>query len=238
MEDGVTRHPDTGTPQGGVISPILSNIYLHETIDKWWVKDVQPRMRGRAFIVRYADDLVLAFSDRDDALRVQKVLPKRVERFGLTLHPEKTRLVRFRRPPRDGGSWPGSFDFLGLTHYWGRSRKGRPTLKRKTAKGRFSRALRTLNQWMKKARHVPIARQAQQLGRKLAGHFGYFGIRGNSKGITRFAHEARCLWKKWLGRRSQRAYLTWAKFNRMLKRHPLPPARLRPGWRQRRLAKL
>ena len=238
LEDGVTRHPETGTPQGGVISPILSNIYLHETIDKWWVQDVQPRMRGRAFMVRYADDLVMVFSDRQDALRVQEVLPKRVERFGLTLHPEKTRLVCFRRPSRDGGPKPGSFDFLGFTHYWGRSRKGKPTQKRKTAKGRFSRALKRVNQWMGKERHVPVARQAQQLGRKLAGHFSYYGIRGNSKGISGFAYEVRRLWKKWLGRRSQRAYMTWAKFNRLLKRHPLPPARLRPGWRQLRLANL
>lgn len=239
MEEGVVHHPETGSPQGGVISPILSNIYLHEVIDKWWVEDVLPRMRGRAFMVRYADDLVMVFSDREDAQRVQRVLPQRVERFGLTLHPEKTRLVRFRRPRRDGsGPKPGSFDFLGLTHYWGRSRNGRPTLKRKTAKGRFSRALKSLNKWMKRARHVPLAKQAKTLGQKLAGHFNYYGIRGNSPAINRFAYEARRLWRKWLGRRSQRAKVTWEQFNRLLRKYPLPPARLGRGGRQLRLANL
>jgi len=238
MEEGVVHHPETGSPQGGVISPVLSNIYLHEVIDRWWVEDALPCMNGRAFMVRYADDLVMVFSDRTDALGVQLALPKRVERFGLSLHPEKTRLVPFRRPRRDGGGpEPGSFDFLGFTHYWGRSRKGRAVLKRKTAKGRFGRALKSLNRWMKRSRHDLLTKQAEMLGRKLAGHFNYYGIRGNSQAIGRFAYEARRLWKKWLGRRSQRARMTWDKFNRLLKRYPLPPARLRPG-RQLRLANL
>jgi group II intron reverse transcriptase/maturase len=237
MEGGVVYHPETGSPQGGVISPVLSNIYLHEVIDKWWVKDVLPRLRCRAFMVRYADDLVMVFSDREDAMRVQRVLPKRVERFGLTLHPEKTRLIAFRRPRRDGsGPKPGSFDFLGFTHYWGRSRKGRPTLKRKTAKDRVSRAHKALNQWMKRARHVPLAKQAKTLGLKLAGHYNYYGIRGNSEAINRFAYEARRLWRKWLGRRSQRARMTWEKFNRLLRKYPLPPARIRARELQLRLA--
>jgi len=239
MEEGVVHHPEAGSPQGGVISPILSNIYLHEVIDKWWAKDVCPRMRGRAFMVRYADDLVMVFSDREDAERVHRVLPQRLERFGLALHPEKTRLVQFQRPRWDeSGPEPGSFDFLGFTHYWGRSQKGSPTLKRKTAKGRLSRALKALNQWMKRARHVPLPKQATTLGRKLAGHYNYYGIRGNSQAINRFAYEARRLWKKWLGRRSQRAQMTWDKFNRLLERYPLPPARLRPRERQLRLANL
>jgi group II intron reverse transcriptase/maturase len=239
LEEGVVSHPATGSPQGGVISPVLSNIYLHEVIDHWWVEDVLPRMRGRAFMVRYADDLVMVFSDQEDALRVQRVLPQRVARFGLTLHPEKTRLVRFRRPRRDGsGPKPGSFDFLGFTHFWGRSRKGRPSLKRKTAKDRFSRALRALNVWMKRVRHAPLEEQAKTLGAKLRGHFNYYGIQGNSMAIGRFALEARRLWRKWLGRRSQRARMTWEKFNRLLRRYPLPPARLPRRGRQLRLANL
>ena len=237
LDGGVVRRSDTGTPQGGVISPLLSNIYLHEVIDKWWVEEVQPRMRGQAFMIRYADDLVMVFSDQEDALRVQQVLPKRVERFGLTLHPEKTRLVEHRRP-RGNGPKPGSFDFLGFTHLWGRSRKGLWVLKRKTAKDRFSRALRRLNQWMKRARHVPLSKQSKTLGQKMSGHFGYFGIRGNSQAISRFAFEGNRLWKKWLGRRSQRARLTWDQFNRLLRRYPLPPARLRHREWQLRLANL
>jgi len=239
LEDGQVRHPETGSPQGGVISPLLSNIYLHEVVDNWWVMDVLPRMRGKAFMVRYADDLVMVFSDEQDALRVRKALLGRVERFGLSLHPEKTRLVRFQRPRRDGGGpKSGSFDFLGFTHYWGRSRKGNWTLKRKTAKGRVSRALRALNQWMKRARHVPLAKQAKTLGQKMAGHFNYYGIRGNSDAISSFAHEVRRLWNKSLGRRSQRARMTWEKFHRLLRRYPLPPARLRHRGRQLRLANL
>ena len=239
LESGAVRRSSTGSPQGGVISPMLSNIYLHEVIDKWWIQEVMPLMRGEAFMVRFADDLVMVFSDKSDALRVQEVLPKRVERFGLSLHPEKTRLVDFRRPfNRDDDPKPGSFDFLGFTHFWGRSRKGLWTLKRQTAKGRFSRALRALNQWMKRARHVPLAKQVKTLGQKLRGHFNYYGVRGNSGALNRFHYEARRLWKKWLGRRSQRAHMTWEKFNRLLRRYPLPAARLPPqGW-QLRLANL
>lgn len=239
LEGGVVSHATSGSPQGGVISPLLSNIYLHEVIDKWWVETVSSRLRGEAFMVRYADDLVMVFSDKRDALRVQEALVGRVERFGLSLHPEKTRLILFQRPRRDGGGpKSGSFDFLGFTHYWGRSRKGNWTVKRKTAKGRVSRSLHAINQWMKRARHVPVAKQAKTLGQKMAGHFNYYGIRGNSDALHRFHYEVRRLWKKWLGRRSQRARMTWEKFNRLLKRYPLPPARLRPPGYQLRLANL
>jgi group II intron reverse transcriptase/maturase len=239
MERGVVSHPETGSPQGGVISPWLANIYLHEVVDKWWVEEVLPRLRGKAFLVRYADDLVMVFSQEQDARRVERVLPKRVERFGLTLHPEKTRLVRLQRPRWNGGGpKSGSFDFLGFTHFWAKSRKGRPALKRTTAKGRFSRGLKTLSQWMARARHIPISKQTKTLGQKLTGHFNYYGIRGNSAAINRYAFEARRLWHKWLGRRSQRGEMTWDKFNRLLERYPLPPARLRSDSWQLRLANL
>ncbi len=239
QEDGAVHHPDAGTPQGGVISPILSNIFLHEVLDKWWAQDVQPRLRGQASMVRFADDFVMVFSEREDALRVQAVLAKRFERFGLEVHPEKTRLVQFRRPYPDGsGKKPGSFDFLGFTHLWGRSRKGKQVLKRVTAKDRFSRGLKAINAWARSARHAPIAKQAATLGAKLRGHYNYYGLRGNSESISRFGHEARSTWKKWLGRRSQRAQMTWAKFHRLLKQHPLPFARVRRREKQYRLAKL
>ena len=239
LEAGVVHHTDSGSPQGGVISPLLANIYLHEVLDTWWMRGEGPRLRGRAFLVRFADDFVMVFSHREDALLVRQALAERFEQFGLTLHPEKTRLIPFRRPRRDGrGPKPGSFAFLGFTHYWGRSRRGRPVLKRKTARDRFSRKLQELNRWMRRARHVPLEKQAAALGRKLSGHFNYYGIRGNSKSINRFAYEVRRLWKKWLGRRSQRGRMNWEKFNRILRRYPLPPARIR--WRrwQLRLANL
>lgn len=239
LEGGVLRRSELGTPQGGVISPMLANIYLHEVLDNWWMKEVQPRLRGRSFLIRYADDFVLVFSDRRDALRVQEVLPRRFARFGLTLHPDKTRLVRFRRPKSDGGGpKSGSFDFLGFTFYWGRSRRKRWVLKQKTAKNRFSRAVKDVGAWMARARHLPVGAQARVLGLKLHGHYNYYGIRGNMQALRRFYQEVQRLWKKWLSRRSQRASLTWEAFVRLMSRHPLPSPRLRPKWRQLRLANL
>lgn len=239
LEGGVVHHSDTGTPQGGVVSPLLANIYLHEALDKWWVNEVLPRMRGPASIVRYADDFVMVFEKQEDAERIRDVLPKRMARFGLTVHPEKTRLIWFGRPsPNGGGREPGTFDFLGFTHFWTRSRNGRWMFRRKTAKSRFSRTLKALNEWMRAARHQKVAVQALQLGRKLQGHFAYYGVAGNSDSINRILYEATRLWKKWLDRRSQRGRMTWDRFNRLLANNPLPPARLRPGERQLRLANL
>lgn len=201
LEGGVVHHADQGTPQGGVISPLLANIFLHEVLDTWWAREVLPRMRGRAHLFRYADDFVMVFADEGDARRVQQVLPQRMGRFGLTLHPEKTRLVPFMRPRVDGaGPRPGSFDFLGLTHYWGKSRRGSWVPKRKTASSRFSRALKKVGRWLEWNRHRPVAEQARELGPKLKGHMNYYGIRGNSAAIGRFHYEVRRLWKRWLGR--------------------------------------
>jgi RNA-directed DNA polymerase len=239
MEGGVVTRSEKGTPQGGVVSPMLANRYLHEIVDEWWVSVVLPRMRGRAFMIRYADDFVMVFSSKRDALRVQEVLPKRLGRFGLTLHPDKTRLVHFQRPYQSGkGPKMGSFDFLGMTFYWGKSRKGRWSLKRKTAKGRLSRALRSINQWLRRVRHLPVREQARFLGLKLRGHFLYYGIRGNSKSLNRFRYETYRLWFKWLNRRSQRRSMTWEVFNLLCKRHRLPPARINPPGRQLQLANL
>ena len=230
-------HSELGTPQGGVISPLLANIYLHVVLDEWWDKEVLPRLKGRASLVRYADDFVIVFSVMEDALRVQEVLPKRFNRFGLTLHPEKTKLVRFR-PARKDDPKPGSFDFLGFTFYWGRPRKGGWRPQRKTAKSRFTRGLKALNRWMRAARHFSLPKQAITLAQKLRGHMNYYGIAGNSRAINRFHYEVRRLWYKWLRRRSQRTRVTWEWFNRMLERLRLPPARLRPVDRQLRLANL
>lgn len=228
LDGGIVHRSDRGTPQGGVISPLLANIYLHEVLDLWWLQEVLPRLRGRAFLVRYADDFVVVFDDQHDAMRVQEVLPKRFARFGLTLHPTKTRLVPFR-VSKDGSDDPppGSFDFLGFTHYWGRSRYGSDWPMRKTAASRYNRAIKALNQWMRGARHLPVEAQAKTLGQKLRGHFGYYGLAGNSRSIGRFSHFARRLWKKWLCRRSQRAYMSWEAFKRLVARYPLPPPRLR-----------
>jgi group II intron reverse transcriptase/maturase len=237
LEEGRLHRPSAGSPQGGVISPVLANVYLHHVLDKWWSEIVLPRMRGRAFLIRYADDAVVVFSDKRDAERVYAVLPKRFARFGLAVHPEKTRSVPFCRPRRDGGGpRPGSFDFLGFTHYWARSRKGRWVPKRKTASKRFSRSLRAVNERMRRVRHASIQEQSRVLGQMLRGFNAYYGIRGNSRSLGAFLHEARSRWKKWLSRRSHKAWVTWEAFDRMVGRFPLPQPRMRK--RQLQLANL
>jgi len=226
LEKGCITHPETGSPQGGVISPMLANIYLHEVLDVWFEKEVMPRLRGRAFLVRYADDFVMGFAREDDARRVMEVLPKRFERYGLTIHPDKTRLVEFRKPrePRDPNGGPGHFDFLGFTHYWGQAKNGRWVVKRKTAKNRMSRALTKIGEWMAKHRHLPVREQWRTINQKLVGHFRYYGITGNSRALSRFRHEVGRKWRGWLNRRSQRARMTWARMNKLLERLPLAPA--------------
>ncbi|HER20039.1 MAG: group II intron reverse transcriptase/maturase [Halothiobacillaceae bacterium] len=227
MEGTTLSYPDAGTPQGGVVSPLLANIYLHEVLDGWFARDVKPRLRGRAFMVRYADDLVMVFAREDDARRVLDVLPKRLGRYGLTLHPTKTRLLEFR--PRSGGTPrphngdKGSFDFLGFTHYWGRGRRGFCwVVKRKTAGSRFGRALKRVYEWCRRHRHAPVPEQHQQLVGMLRGHGNYYGIRGNSEALSRFHEAVKRAWQKWLNRRSNKARMTWERFKGLLKRYPLP----------------
>lgn len=221
LEGGVVTRSDQGTVQGGVISPLLANIYLHEVLDKWWSREVQPRLRGKAFLVRYADDFVCVFRDAEDARRVQEVLPKRFAKYGLTLHPTKTRLVDFRDPKR-GESKPGTFDFLGFTHYWGKSRKGWWVPKQKTARDRLRRSAGDIKAWCQRHRHAPIPEQARRLGSKLIGHYRYFGIAGNWWSLMQLYRLALATWYKWLCRRSQRGRLDWPTYKGILSRHPLP----------------
>jgi group II intron reverse transcriptase/maturase len=230
MEDGAISYPETGSPQGGVISPMLANVYLHYVLDEWIARDVQPRLRGRAFVVRYADDFVIGFTREDDARRVWDVLPKRFGKYGLTVHPEKTRLVPFRQPPpgpapkgQPAAESPGTFDLLGFTHYWARSRKGNWVVKRKTAPSRFTRAVKKIAQWCRIHRHHPIAEQHRTLSQKLRGHFAYYGITGNSSGLTRFRQAVERVWWEWLGRRRGGNRPTWAQFLQFQRRWPLPP---------------
>lgn len=234
LDDGSLSYPETGTPQGGVISPLLANIFLHEVLDTWFECNVKPRLQGRGILVRYADDAVMVFSREEDARRVMAVLPKRFEKYGLTLHPEKTKLVEFcrpdRRPPQDGGSGgrPGSFDLLGFTHFWAKSRKGNWVVKQKTAKSRLSAALVRISKWCQRCRHYSIQEQWRILSQKLRGHYGYFGITGNSIAIGRFRYWVIRVWRKWLDRRSWRSRMNWLKMKRLLARYPLPLARIRP----------
>lgn len=229
LEGVELSRPEAGTPQGGVISPLLANVYLHEVLDEWFVREVQPRLRGEAVLLRYADDFVVLFACREDAERVHAVLPKRFGKYGLTLHPDKTRLLPFRRPDRgdDGGSdRPRTFDLLGFTHYWGRSRKGHWVVKRRTAKDRFSRALQRLRAYCRAHMHDPISEQHRALSAKLNGHYAYFGITMNYASLARLCDLLRSVWRKALSRRSQNGLVTWAVMRRLLERYPLPAPRI------------
>jgi len=221
--------PEDGTVQGSVLSPILGNIYLHHVLDLWFEREVIPRLRGKARLIRYADDAVLCFEHEEDARRVLEVMHKRFERFGLRLHPEKTRVVPFERPLRTkkNGKGPATFDFLGFTHYWRRVRSGRwmPWIKTRTARlGRFTRAVAD---WCRGHRHEPVEEQHAALVRRIAGYFNYFGVNGNVACLRHVLRACQAAWHKWLNRRSQRARKSWAEFQKLLQRHPLPSARVR-----------
>lgn len=225
MESGSYTRSEAGTPQGGVISPLLANIYLHEVMDVWFEREVKPRMKGSCFLIRYADDLIIGFKLESDARRVMDVLPKRFGKYGLTLHPDKTKLVDFRKPqePEDAGKrGPGSFDLLGFTFFWAKSRKGNWVVRQRTARSRLKAAITRVKEWCKTNRHRPIGEQQQALAQKLRGHYGYFGITGNSWQLAKFRYEVVRLWRKWLSRRSQKSRMNWETFSRLLKRYPLP----------------
>jgi len=231
LEDGSITFPESGTPQGGVISPLLANVYLHYVLDVWFEREVKPRLKGRAFLIRYADDFVMGFACEADARRVLEVLPQRFAKYGLTLHPEKTRLVPFVRPARRSSGaapqaavQPGVFDLLGFRHCWVRSRWGNWVVRRETAASRFRGALRKIAQWCRRFRHQPIAEQHQTLRQKLQGHFGYYGITGNGKALQRFRYEVVRLWRYWLSRRHRRAGMPWPRFQSLMQRYPLPAA--------------
>jgi RNA-directed DNA polymerase len=216
---------------GGVVSPLLANVYLHYVLDVWFERQVKPCLKGRASLIRYADDFVMVFAREEDARRVLEVLPQRFGKYGLTLHPDKTRLVPFQRPapsPRgdasDKASRPGTFDLLGFTHFWACSRRGGWVVKRKTAQDRLSRALKTIAQWCRLNRHQPLAEQHQMLSQKLRGHFAYYGITGNSPALSRFREAVKRIWQKWLSRRRRRGFLSWTTFARLLRHYPLPAA--------------
>jgi len=211
-EEGGLTIDENGTPQGGVISPILANIFLHTVLDDWFEKEVRPRLQGNCFLIRFADDFVLGFEHKSDAERVFRVLPKRLDRFGLTMHPTKSRLLQFNRPHGRGGKGPGTFDYLGFTHYWGKTRKGGWTIKRKTQRSRVRRTMTSLWAWCKENRHELITDQYRVLCAKLRGHYQFYGIRGNYKMLEAVFEHAEKAWKTWLGRRSRDGYIKWKKF--------------------------
>lgn len=234
MANGTVTYPEEGSPQGGVISPILANVFLHYVLDQWFAEEVVPRMNRRVDLVRFADDFVMVFSREDDARRVMELIPKRFEKYGLTVHPEKTRLVDFRRPSRhrnhrdndSGDPKPETFDLLGFTHYWTTNYKGRLIIRRKTMKKRLARAIRSVRQWCRLNRHHPIKEQYEKLVQKVRGHYAYYGITGNAISLGTFHCEVERSWRFWLDRRNSERSMTWDKYRRLLQRHPLPQPRI------------
>jgi group II intron reverse transcriptase/maturase len=221
---------ELGSPQGSIVSPMIANVFLDFVLDQWFVTVVKQHCQGYCNLIRYADDTIAVFELEEDAHRFMRVLPRRLGKFGLSLNREKTCLLPFgkchARQAFAQGQRPSTFDFLGLTHYWGFSRNGYVRLKRKTSKNRFRRALKELSQWLRQVRNVqPLPQIWREVAQKMRGHFNYFGVSDNSRGVTRFEQEVHKLLFKWLNRRSQRRSFTWESFLRYKTRHPLP----RPG---------
>jgi len=226
MEDNLVTYPTVGSPQGGVISPLLANIYLHYVLDDWFETVIKPRLKGRATLVRYADDFVIACTEECDAARLFEDLPQRFAEFGLAVHETKSRLVRFTRP-RPGRRDPETFDLLGFTWYWGQTPTGYWTVKTKTASDRLSRTIKMIDEWCKRHRHDPIPEQCVKLRQKLLGHYAYYGRPGNYDCLSQVYRGVRRCWHRWLSRRSWTAYLTWEAFYVLLARHPLPTPKIR-----------
>lgn len=231
MEEGSVYHPETGVPQGGVVSPILSNVYLHEVLDQWFEVQIKPRLKGRGHLTRFADDFVMTFEQEEDARRMLEVLPKRFGKYGLRLHPEKTRLIRFhpplspQSPPGNEGQRQRSVDLLGLTLYWGLSRTGAPVVKRKTMKSRFQRAVQRITMWCRQHRHLPVKEQSEALNKQLKGHYAYYGVTGNFRALQRLRQRVERIWHRWLARRSSRP-LPWARMKVILQAFPLARPRI------------
>ncbi len=226
VEGDVISYGDKGTPQGGTISPVLANIYLHHVLDGWFEEEVKPRMKGCCFIVRYADDFVIGCQYEEDARRIMEVLPKRFKKHGLTVHPEKTKLISFGRPAKEARRGDNTFDFLGFTHYWAKSRRGNWVIKRKTAGKKVRKTIMAMWRWCRKNRHKELAAQYRILSSKLRGHFQYFGIRCNMRAMEAVFHHTRRAWKYWLNRRSRKKAMDWERFEKFLETSPLPEPKI------------
>lgn len=226
--DGVEyEEPEMGTTQGSSLSPMLGNVYLHHVLDVWYEREVKPRLHGRSALVRYADDFVIAFQREEDAALVMALLGPRMGAFGLTLHPAKTRLLRFQ-PPSDNGGGKGSvtFDFLGFTLLWKRTLRGKWRLSCRTRRARLRRAIHRAAEWCRRHRHHPVKEQHAMLSRKLVGHYNYFGVNGNLAALRSLLFQVQRAWQKWLNRRSQNARMRWKRFNELLLVLPLPRPRV------------
>ena len=234
IEEGRLLVSETGTGQGQTISPLLANIYLHYVLDEWFENEVKTRLRGAAHEIRFADDAVLCFQYKEDAERVMEVLPKRFTKYGLTIHPEKTRLLEFGRYAEEKakrqGKKPATFDFLGYTHVCARSRRGKFTVHVRTMKKRFRRGLTAIAEWCQENRHMPVEEQQKTLNAKLRGHYQYYGRPTNYQSLWRFFREVRHIWQKGLSRRTRGNGMTWEKYAAILRKHPLLLPRIQHSW--------
>jgi RNA-directed DNA polymerase len=234
IEDGKLLVSETGTGQGQPISPLLANLYLHYVLDEWFEEVVKPRLKGEAHEIRFADDAILCFQHKEDAEKVLSVLPKRFEKYGLTLHPEKTRLIEFgryaARNAKEQGKKPETFNFLGFTHICARSRKGKFTVHVKTIAKRLRRGLKAVADWCQQHRHDPVDEQQKTLNAKLRGHYQYYGRPTNYGSIWQFYRRVRCIWREGLGRRTRGHGMTWERFEEILRQHPLVPPRIMYSW--------
>lgn len=234
IEDGRLLVSETGTGQGQPISPLLANIYLHYVLDEWFENVVKPRLKGEAHEIRYADDAILCFQRKEDAEKVMEVLPKRFAKFGLTLHPEKTRLMEFGRDAAKNakklGQKPQTFAFLGFVHICARSRTGKFTVHVKTMAKRLRRGLQAIAEWCQQHRHDPVSKQQKILNAKLRGHYQYYGRPTNYHSIWQFFRRVRRIWREWLSRRTRGRWLTWERYEAMLKQYPLMRPRIMHSW--------
>jgi group II intron reverse transcriptase/maturase len=231
MDNGEMQTSELGTPQGGSISVLLSNIYLHYVLDLWFEKIVKPRLKGESYLIRYIDDFMVCFQYREDALRFQEVLGKRLGKFGLSLEPRKTRLVEFGRfAQRDAKKWNRKTEtvyFLGFTHYCTRNRKGNFQVGRKTEKTRLKRSMENLRKLMRSIRHFSIKEQVKEINQVLKGHYGYYGLGGNHSSLGKIYQFTERYWHKMLCSRSWKGYLTWERFAQIKEYYPLTKPVLR-----------
>jgi RNA-directed DNA polymerase len=222
-EDGRVIHPQTGTPQGGVVSPVLANIYLHYALDLWFERVVRPQQQGRCRMIRYADDFVVCFEYRHEADAFERALKDRLAKFGLEVAADKTKTLRFGH---NGGPYNGRFDFLGFEFYWEPDRQNKPRVKRRTSAKKWQASVRRMQEWIKTHRHEKLPKLMATLRAKLRGSWNYYGLIGNSRRMNQYYHVTRRTVFKWLNRRSQRRSLTWAAFNRLLERFHVPRPRI------------
>lgn len=222
-EDGKVLHPATGTPQGGIVSPVLANIYLHYVLDLWFDKRVQKVNRGQAYLMRFADDFVGAFQCRDDAERFLRELQERLGKFGLQVAEDKTRLLRFSRFELEPNE---AFGFLGFEFRWVKSRHGKPTLRRRTQPRKLCASIRKFAEWIEANRHYRVTEVMQGVRSRLQGYWNYYGVRGNMRSLSKLYYYCIRLLFKWLNRRSQRNSYTWDGFKAMLNGFRIPPPQI------------